>query len=81
MPSEAFFFIINIIHSKPHNRLLHEKINKLEFISINTRTRIKKDIKIETKIIKKKRAKQKDRLLLEYNTNQAVEALIKAEKN
>ena len=57
MSSEASFSIINIIHSKSRNRLLHKKINKLEFISINTRTKIKKDIKVGAEIIEEKKAK------------------------
>ena len=57
MPFKAFFFIINIIYFKLRNRLLFKKINKLKFISINTRMRVREDIKIKAKIIKKKRAK------------------------
>ena len=79
MPSKASFSIMNIIYSKPRNRLLHERVDKLDFISINTRTRVREDMEIEAEIIEK-RAKQEDRLLLKYNTNQTMEALIEADK-
>ena len=55
MPFKAFFFMMNIIYSKPHNKLLHERVNKLKFISINTRTRVKENIKVGAEITKKKK--------------------------
>ena len=56
VPSEASFSIINIIHSKPRNRLLHEKVDKLKFININTRTRVREDIEVRAEITEEKRA-------------------------
>ena len=53
---EAFFFMINIIHFKSRNKLLHERVNKLKFININTRTKIREDIKIKAEMTKEERA-------------------------
>ena len=55
--SKTFFFIINIIHCKLRNRLLYKNIDKLEFISINTRTRAREDIEMGAEIIEEERAK------------------------
>ena len=48
--------MMNIIHSKPRNRLLHERVDKLEFISINTRTRVREDIKVGAEMTEEERA-------------------------
>ena len=40
---------MNVIHSKPRNRLLYERIDKLEYISINTRIRAAAEAKVEAK--------------------------------
>ena len=64
---------MNIIHSKPQNRLHHERVDKLEFISINTRTRASveagEEVRAEARAevdIEEERAEQEDRLLLHY---------------
>ena len=76
----SLFSIINIIYFRLRNRLLYKRVNKLEFISINTRTRVRGERELETKITEKEKADDKDRLLLYYDMNKAVEEMIKAEK-
>ena len=75
---------MNVIHSKPRNRLLHERIDKLEYVSINTRTRAAAEAKAEAKTeveAEEERVEQEDRLLLRYELNNAVECMIEAERN
>ena len=54
--------MMNIIYSKPRNRLLHERVDKLEFININTRTRVREDMEVGAEMTEE-RAEQEDRLL------------------
>ena len=54
VPSEASFFMMNIIHSKPRNSLLYEKVDKLEFISINNHTRVREDTEVGAEMIEER---------------------------
>ena len=72
---------MNLIQSKPRNRLVHDRVDKLEYISINTRTRFKEDMAAGMEITEEEKAEQEDRLLLHYDMNKAAEEMIEAEKN
>ena len=80
MPSESLFSTMNVIHSKPRNRLLHERVDKLEYISINTRVKAREETEAEITMTEE-RANQEDRLLLQYNMNRVVEEMIEAERS
>ena len=55
MPFESLFFIMNVIYFKLRNRLLYERVDKLEYISINTRVRVREDTEAEIIITEEER--------------------------
>ena len=71
---------MNIIYFRPRNRLLYERVDKLEFISINTRTRARGERELGTEMTEEEKTDDKDRLLLHYDINKAVKEVIKVEK-
>ena len=60
---------------------MHDRVDKLEYISINTRTRFREDMAAGMEITEEEKTKQEDRLLLHYDMNKAAEEMIKAKKN
>ena len=55
-------------------------MDKLEFININTRTRVRGERELGTEMTEEEKTDDEDRLLLYYDMNKAMKEMIKAEK-